>query len=99
VKDHDFPGPDVPHAHPYGIYDLKRNEGFVNTSPRIFFALPLPFVPASFNLGSIAQTKKAGNSAHIWQSGDEVLKNRPAAARALTGPVPDWPAKSPRRLI
>jgi hypothetical protein len=30
VKDHDFPGPDVPHAHPYGIYDIKRNEGFVN---------------------------------------------------------------------
>ena len=30
VKDHDFPGSDIPHAHPYGIYDLKRNEGFVN---------------------------------------------------------------------
>jgi transposase len=30
VADHDFPGPDIPHAHPYGIYDLKRNEGFVN---------------------------------------------------------------------
>jgi hypothetical protein len=30
VKDHDFPGPDIPHAHPYGIYDIKRNEGFVN---------------------------------------------------------------------
>jgi hypothetical protein len=30
VKDHDFPGPDVPYAHPYRIYDLKRNEGFVN---------------------------------------------------------------------
>jgi hypothetical protein len=27
---HDFPGPDIPHAHPYGIYDLKRNEGFIN---------------------------------------------------------------------
>jgi hypothetical protein len=30
VADHDFPGTDIPRAHPYGIYDLKRNEGFVN---------------------------------------------------------------------
>jgi hypothetical protein len=30
VAVHDFPGPDIPHAHPYGIYDLKRNEGFIN---------------------------------------------------------------------
>jgi hypothetical protein len=30
VAVHDFPGPEIPHAHPYGIYDLKRNEGFVN---------------------------------------------------------------------
>jgi hypothetical protein len=30
VKDHDFPGPEIPHTHPYGIYDIKRNEGFVN---------------------------------------------------------------------
>jgi hypothetical protein len=27
---HDFPGPDVPRAYPYGIYDLGRNTGFVN---------------------------------------------------------------------
>jgi hypothetical protein len=30
VQGHDFPGPDVPRAYPYGIYDLERNTGFVN---------------------------------------------------------------------
>jgi len=30
VRGHDFPGPDVPRAYPYGIYDLGRNAGFVN---------------------------------------------------------------------
>jgi hypothetical protein len=30
VKGHDFPSPEVPRAFPYGIYDLGRNEGFVN---------------------------------------------------------------------
>jgi transposase len=30
VRDHDFPSPDISHAHPYGVFDLKRNEGFVN---------------------------------------------------------------------
>ena len=30
VQGHDFPGPKVPRAYPYGIYDLKRNAGFVN---------------------------------------------------------------------
>lgn len=30
VNGHDFPGPDVPRAHPYGVYDLARNRGFVN---------------------------------------------------------------------
>jgi hypothetical protein len=30
VTVHDFPGPDIVHAYPYGIYDLKGNEGFVN---------------------------------------------------------------------
>lgn len=30
VQGHDFPGPDVPRAYPYGIYDLGRNTGFVN---------------------------------------------------------------------
>lgn len=30
VNGHDFPGPDVPRAFPYGIYDLGRNTGFVN---------------------------------------------------------------------
>ena len=30
VQGHDFPGPDVPRAYPYGIYDLARNTGFVN---------------------------------------------------------------------
>ena len=30
VQGHDFPGPDVPRAYPYGIYDLDRNRGFVN---------------------------------------------------------------------
>lgn len=30
VQGHDFPGPDVPRAFPYGIYDLGRNTGFVN---------------------------------------------------------------------
>jgi len=30
VNGHDFPNPDVPRAHPYGVYDLARNRGFVN---------------------------------------------------------------------
>jgi len=30
VKEHDFPDPLVPRAHPYGIYELTRNRGFVN---------------------------------------------------------------------
>ena len=30
VNVHDFPGPTVPRAYPYGIYDLGRNTGFVN---------------------------------------------------------------------
>jgi hypothetical protein len=30
VNVHDFPGPEVPRAYPYGIYDLGRNQGFVN---------------------------------------------------------------------
>ena len=30
VQGHDFPGPDVLRAYPYGIYDLGRNCGFVN---------------------------------------------------------------------
>ncbi|NQU12214.1 ISAzo13 family transposase [bacterium] len=30
VNGHDFPDPSVPRAYPYGIYDVGRNEGFVN---------------------------------------------------------------------
>jgi len=30
VSGHDFPGPEVPRACPYGIYDLGLNAGFVN---------------------------------------------------------------------
>ena len=30
VQGHDFPSPTVPRAYPYGIYDVGRNEGFVN---------------------------------------------------------------------
>jgi hypothetical protein len=30
VQGHDFPGPDVPRAYPYGVYDLDRNTGFLN---------------------------------------------------------------------
>jgi len=30
VQGHDFPGPLVPRAYPYGIYDLGQNAGFVN---------------------------------------------------------------------
>jgi len=30
VSGHDFPGPEVPRAYPYGIYDLGLNAGFVN---------------------------------------------------------------------
>jgi hypothetical protein len=29
VKDHDFPSPDVPRAHPYGIYDFAHDSGHV----------------------------------------------------------------------
>lgn len=30
VNTHDFPSPEVPRAHPYGVYELARNAGFVN---------------------------------------------------------------------
>ncbi len=30
MNGHDFPGPSVPRAYPYGVYDLARNSGFVN---------------------------------------------------------------------
>jgi len=30
VNGHDFAGPEVPRAYPYGVYDLGRNTGFVN---------------------------------------------------------------------
>ena len=30
VNGHDFPDPSIPRAHPYGIYELTRNRGFVN---------------------------------------------------------------------
>jgi hypothetical protein len=30
VADHDFPGTESKRAYPYGIYDIGRNEGFVN---------------------------------------------------------------------
>lgn len=30
VNIHDFPSPNIPRAHPYGVYDLARNRGFVN---------------------------------------------------------------------
>ena len=30
VNGHDFPKPDIPRAYPYGVYDIKRNTGFVN---------------------------------------------------------------------
>jgi hypothetical protein len=30
VNGHDFPGPDVPRAYPYGVYDIGQNTGFVN---------------------------------------------------------------------
>lgn len=30
VNDHDFPDPEVPRAHPYGIYDLAKNTGWVS---------------------------------------------------------------------
>lgn len=30
VNGHDFPDPAIPRAHPYGIYELSRNVGFVN---------------------------------------------------------------------
>jgi hypothetical protein len=29
VNGHDFPGPEVPRAYPYGVYDIGRNTGFV----------------------------------------------------------------------
>jgi hypothetical protein len=30
VQGHDFPTPQVPRVYPYGIYDIGRNQGFVN---------------------------------------------------------------------
>ncbi len=29
VQGHDFPSPEIPRAFPYGVYDIKANEGFV----------------------------------------------------------------------
>jgi len=45
VKGHDFPGPDVPRAYPYGIYDLGQNTGFVN--------LGMDHAPVAFAVASI----------------------------------------------
>jgi hypothetical protein len=42
VNDHDFPDPKIPRAHPYGIYDLAKNLGWVNvgtTSDTASFAV------------------------------------------------------------
>ena len=30
VNDHDFPDPEIPRAHPYGVYDIAKNLGWVN---------------------------------------------------------------------
>jgi hypothetical protein len=30
VNGHDFPNPEIPRAHPYGIYDINLNTGYVN---------------------------------------------------------------------
>jgi hypothetical protein len=30
VETHDFPNPEVQRVHPYGVYDLAKNKGFVN---------------------------------------------------------------------
>ena len=30
VQGHDVPGPDIPRAYPYGVYDIDLNRGFVN---------------------------------------------------------------------
>ena len=30
VNGHDFPKPEIPRAHPYGIYDINKNTGYVN---------------------------------------------------------------------
>ena len=30
VSSHDFPDPKIPRAYPYGVYDVKANEGFVS---------------------------------------------------------------------
>jgi hypothetical protein len=57
VADHDFPGEGIPQAHPYGIYDVKRDEGFVN--------LGSDHDTAQFAVASIREWReKAGKEAY-----------------------------------
>jgi hypothetical protein len=56
VNGHDFPGPKVPRAHPYGIYELRRNVGFVNVGTDHDTAT---FAVASIRAWWIAEGKKS----------------------------------------
>ena len=56
VNGHDFPGPDVPRAHPYGVYDLARNRGFVNVGTDYDTAT---FAVASIRKWWLAQGRRA----------------------------------------
>jgi hypothetical protein len=56
VNVHDFPGPSVPRAHPYGIYELTRNRGFVNVGTDHDTAT---FVVASIRAWWLAEGRRA----------------------------------------
>jgi hypothetical protein len=64
VQGHDFPGPEVPRAFPYGIYDLGRNEGFVN-------------VGTDHDTGAFAVASIRGwwrfEGRHLYPAGDTLL--------------------------
>jgi hypothetical protein len=57
VNSHDFPGPEGPKAHPYGIHEPERNTGFVN--------VVIDHDTATFAVASIRAWWKAEGKRHI----------------------------------
>ncbi len=64
VNGHDFPGPEVPRAYPYGIYDIGRNEGFVN--------IGIDHDTAAFAAASIRGWWRA-EGRHLYPKAEEIV--------------------------